>query len=439
MARSVGIVSKRLWGIAWVAGAIGALLVAHHAGAAPPEDWPRWSGTQCQMVSNETGWSFNWQAQPPSLAWTAELGVGFSSVAVVGDRVYSMGYEDENDVVHCLNASTGERLWRFAYPSLRMANLHDGGPGSTPTVAGEHVYTIGREGHCYCLSASDGREVWRQFVPDLTGVKAPAWGFTTSPLIRDGRVILEMGCMIALDAQDGSLVWKSQAHPPGYGSVIPFQHGERQFLATLNNEGLMVVDAGSGREVALQKWTTSWDTNSTTPIHSDGQLFISTGYERGCAAYRFDGAQLTEVYAHRELSNHMNNSIVYRGHVFGIDGNTTDRVHRLVCLNAETGEKKWSKPGTGCGSILIVDGNLLVLSDKGMLACGPADGSEFVPTGKLAALTGRCWTVPVFCNGRIYCRNSAGILVCWALQPSGGASGIVAERPVEKLAEERKE
>lgn len=381
------------------------------------DDWPRWNGPAFEMISPERGWQKDWNAHPPKELWSAELGTGFSSVSVVGERVYSMGRNEDNDVVYCLNANSGNILWRHEYPCKLLANMHAGGPGSTPTVQDNRVFTFSREGHTFCLDAETGSVIWEVFLPDITGIKHPSWGFTSSAVVVGDKVILESGRLVALNKNDGSLIWQTEKRSPGYGSAIQFVHNDRSLLATLNNDGLLIVDENDGAEVAFTEWATNWDTNSTTPIYFDGKFFISTGYGKGCAAYGFDGSTLTQIYTSRDMSNHMNNSVIFEGNIYGIHGNSNvSRNCQLVCLNAETGEKRWSIKGVGCGSLMLSDGYLIVLTDKGALTCGKADPMAFNAMGKLEPVTGLCWTVPVLAHNRIYCRNANGRLVCLQLE-----------------------
>ncbi len=322
-------------------------------------------------------------------------------------------------------ASMQTRARRYGRTPMKCALVavqHEGGPGSTPTVAEGLVYTFSREGHAYCLRAEDGSEVWKAFIPDLTGIKKPIWGLTASPLVLNDKVIYEEGSLVALNKQDGSLIWKTQKRRPGYGSAIAFEFDGKTLVATLDNEGLLIVDPKDGSEVAFTEWKTFFDTNTTTPIYHDGMFFLSTGYKRGCGMFRFDGQTLSEVYTNKNLSNHINNSVIYDGHIYGIDGNAGQNC-RLVCLDAASGEVKWSASGSGCGSLIVADGHLVVLSEKGRMVCGPALPDEFHPSGKFEAVDGKCWTVPVLANGHLYCRTAKGTLACWQLPPKQSSAG----------------
>ena len=127
-----------------------------------------------------------------------------------------------------------------------------------------------------------------------------------------------------------------------------------------------------------------------------------------------DGLQ--QKYAHRELRNHFNNSILFDGHLYGFDGNSNlGRVVRLTCMNFETGEVKWKHAGLGCGSLIIADGHLLILSDRGDLVLANASPDGFTEVAQSRFLSGRCWTAPVLVNGRVYGRSADGHSSCVSL------------------------
>jgi hypothetical protein len=99
--------------------------------------------------------------------------------------------------------------------------------------------------------------------------------------------------------------------------------------------------------------------------------------------------------------------------LYGFDGNThMFGSKHLLCMRLADGKVQWRQEGYRCGSLMAVNDQLLVLGEKGNLAVGPASPKEFKPKAESQVLKGRCWTVPVLANGRIYCRNAKGDLLC---------------------------
>ena len=384
--------------------------------AARADDWPNWGGPHHDGNSLESGFADVWPKEGLAIEWTHELGVGFSSISVVGNRLLSMGHKDGIETVWCLDSRTGEVLWTHAYPSELIPNLHEGGPCSTPTFDGERVYTVGKEGQLFCLKVTDGKVVWQKELQTELGVKLPEWGFSSSPFILGNQMILEGGRLVSFDKQTGEKLWQTEIHEAGYGSAAAFDYQGKTLLACLDCIGLRLVDSADGTQIAFSDWKSPYQTNATTPIIVGDQIFVSTGYNIGCGLFQLKGDKLISVYANTEMCNHFNNSVLANGYLYGFDGNSHNgRNATLNCVELATGKLAWRQRGAGCGSLLIVENKLIVLAERGDLIMASADSGKFTELSRSPFLDGRCWTVPVLANGRVYGRNADGKLICVVL------------------------
>jgi hypothetical protein len=163
-------------------------------------------------------------------------------------------------------------------------------------------------------------------------------------------------------------------------------------------------------------WATQYGVNAADPLVDGDRLLLSTGYGKGAALLRMGTADPEVVWENRTLRCQMNPGILLDGYAYGIDGNERDRT-ALKCLELATGEEKWSVGVTSSGSVTSAGGKLLLLAGNGELSVGPASPSGFTPSGRARILEGKCWTVPVLANGRLYARNAEGRLVCLDLRP----------------------
>lgn len=377
------------------------------------DDWPQWMGPKLDGISTESGWSSDWPSGGLEQLWEKQIGIGFSSVSIVDGLLYSMGHKNRKETVWCLDAATGKEIWTHSYSAELNANLYEGGPGATPTVNGPFVYTLSIDGQMLCLDRKTGKVIWQRRLQKDLGVSLHEWGFDSSPFIDGDRLYVQGGRVAAYDKSDGSLLWKSARHKAGYGAVRSFDHDGRKLLASLDCDGLRITASSDGSEVSFYPWKSPFRTNSTTPIIVKNQIYISTGYNVGCGLFDFDGSRLSPVYTSKRMRNHFNNSILYQGHVYGVDGNSNlGRVVTLTCMDFATGEVKWKQRGLGCGSLMIANGHLLILSEKGDLVLAKADPDEFQEIARSKFLSGRCWTVPVICDGKVFGRNASGKLVC---------------------------
>lgn len=386
--------------------ALAALLLTPCVASALPQgsDWPAWRGLERDGIAHERGWS---SVGKEKELWRAEVGLGYSCVAVAQGRLYTKGYdvEAEVDVVRCLDALTGEELWAQAYPSKRWDTMHEGGTLTTPVVEGERVYVMSRLGKFLILDAKSGEALAERVL--VSGEKGlGTFGISASPLVLEGRVYLNLGVTFALDQANGKTLWQTKDYGYSYGVPVPFEVDGKRLLALFNGAGLVVLDRADGKELALFPWTSEYNVNSATPIVSGRRIFISTGYNaKGCALLEFTGQALEVVWESKEMNNTMNGCVLLDGHYYGFDE------AKLKCLDAG-GKVQWEERGLGKGTLIASDGRLIVLSEEGELLIAPATPKGFAPLTKTRLFeSGVCWTTPVLAHGILYCRSSTGTLV----------------------------
>jgi outer membrane protein assembly factor BamB len=389
-------------------------LISFAEDAARLTDWSQWRGPNRDGISSEKGWSTAWPAEGPKQLWSLSVGTGYSTVSVSRGRVYTMGNEDKKDTIYCLDADTGAEIWTHSYTCTTESGGHPG-PASTPTVDGQYVYTLSREGHFFCFDADSGRVAWSKHLRKDFGAKSPEWDFASSPLILDNMVIVDAGMAVAADRSTGNLIWKTRDYGEswgiknqggGYSSPVVFYLNGSKRLAVFNSSGLVILDPNDGRELMLLPWKTSYNVNAATPIVSGDKIFISSGYNVGCALAQVSGDKLATIWQNKNMRNHFNSCVLWEGHLYGFDES------QLRCLDWETGDVKWTQRGLGKGSLMLADGKLIIMSDKGKLVIAEASPDGFKELASTKILSGLCWTVPVLSNGRIYCRNHEGELLC---------------------------
>jgi len=366
-------------------------------------DWHQWRGPDGNGISTEKGWLSVWSEGEPKQLWKISVGNGYSSVTVSDGRIYTMGNAAGTDTVYCLDANTGDEIWKYSY-ACKTGDYK--GTRATPTIDGKYVYTLSREGHLFCFNATSGRIKWSKNLKRELNVKSPKWGFACSPLILNNLLIVDVGITVAFNKTTGRLAWKSKDYGAAYSSPFAFNLGNHSALAVFPAFGLVILNAKNGQELRRYPWETKYGVNAVTPIVSDGKAFISSGYGTGCALLNISGNKPTVIWQNKDMSNHFNNCVLWEGHLYGFDEKT------LKCLDFQTGEVKWSQRGLGKGSLMLADGKLIVLGDRGQLVVAKASPVGFNEISRAKVLEKTCWTVPVLSGGKIYCRNDKGDLVC---------------------------
>lgn len=373
-------------------------------------DWPQYRGPAREGVSAEKGWTL---AANPKVLWSAELGTGYSTVSVVGGKVFTAGNAKDTDTVFCLDAATGKELWKHSY-SCKQDWGGFRGTRATPTVDDAKVYTLSANGDLFCLDINTGKPLWSVDLKKEFEVKPPMWGLACSPLILDKMVIVDVGPTIALDKVSGKLIWKTEMFEPGYSSPMPFMLGSEQCIASFNATGLCVFKAADGKQIgSVMRWKTSWNVNAATPIISGNRIFISSGYGTGCSLAEVSSSGLKQLWKTKTMCNQVNTCVLTGGNLYGFRGDVNKKgTGKLVCIDAATGEAKWEQGGFDTGSLMLADGKLIIQSEGGDLVIAEASPGGYKEISRAKVLDGVCWTMPVLSGGRIFCRNADGKLVC---------------------------
>ncbi len=389
------------------------------AATLPAADWPNWRGPERDGVSREAEVSFAWPETGPKVLWKAAVGTGFSSMSIAKGRVFTMGNEGDKDLVHCLDAKTGKTLWKHSYDCPLDPNLFEGGPTSTPTVAGDRVYTISRLGHVFCLGVADGKVQWSRDFAGEGEIPAPGWGYAGSPLIHGETLLLNVGeSGMALDKTTGKTIWQSEPEEAGYTSPVVFEQGGRKLGVFSSGKYFSAVDLENGETVWSYRWLTRYGMNACDPIVDGDRVFITSGYGKGCALLKHAAEEPEEMWRGKALRAQLAAPVKIGEHVYGIDGDENAREAALKCVSFATGEEAWAETGVGFGSLIAADGKLIVLSAAGDLIVGEANSKKWRETARAKVLEGKCWTPPALADGRLYCRNAFGDLVC--LDLAGG-------------------
>jgi outer membrane protein assembly factor BamB len=397
-------------------------------------DWPNWRGPQYNGISYEVNWVGDWPACEPNIIWEQEVGTGFSSITVADGRLYTMGNSErtvevhdgggrrgislktvETDEVFCLDPNTGDILWIHAYPAALTPNLYEGGPSATPTIADSSVYTLSKEGQAFCLDANDGTVRWQSDLVADHGVRIPRYGFAGSPYVDANMVVYNAGTHgLALHVDDGRLAWETGTSDCGYSTPVPFDFAGQHYLLLMGQRTFAAVQAQTGTLLWKHPWVTKYNANIADPIIDSNQVFVSTGYDEGAALFDVADAPVLELWFQKKMQTFQNGSVLWEGYLYG----PNDYDKSLTCVELSTGDIVWIQEGFGNGSLCLADGKLIFLSQAGELCIVEASPAGYQELGRGQILTGKCWSVPVLANGKIYARNAAGKVVCVELTPA---------------------
>ncbi len=385
------------------------------AGAA---DWPTFLGASRDGCSQETGLLKRWPDGGPKLLWKNDaVGEGWSSVAVVGKRLYTTGNAGGNVMLICLDVATGREIWRAAQaPAARHGKYS--GARATPTVDGDRIYLTGGNGELTCQRTADGRMLWRKDLRKDFGGKVGGWLYAESVSVLGKLAVVTPGGehpVVALDKITGEPVWRSDVPAiAGYSSWVPITVDGETVLVNGSQSGLIVIDPRDGKELFRHSFAANNVANAPTPAFSDGYLFWAVGYNKGAICLtvtRSGGAwRFEEAWTSHDFTCHPGNYVVAAGRIYdkGRGG--------LVCADLKSGAKLWSEH-VGAGETIWADGRVYSYSDAGgkMTLVDPdaADGRTvgFVQV----AGNGNSWAHPAIADGMLYVRYDTN-LYCFTLK-----------------------
>lgn len=399
----------------WIAAALGRLAVVMllliTQGMAA--DWPQWRGPGRNGTTPDIEWSHDWPGGEPRVAWKAEVGAGLSSVVVAEGAAYTLGNRGGSNTLWCFGAATGETRWRFDYGEALMDWQFEGGPCSTPLVAGQKVFAVGRSGAVHCLDAKTGRLLWLANLKALTGLKPGNWGVNGSPLLSGRRLVLNYGTAgIALDPETGAQLWLTGREENAYTSPVSARTQGREVLCVAANEALTTVDPVEGRILWNKKFHVGFKAGD--PVLAPGGVFFSSVESGGVFVTLPETGEPKHVWSNRRLGTVTGTPVLVGGLFFGVCGGA-DGKGALTCFEPSTGKTLWSRPGFGWGSLLAAGDRLVVLSEKGEVSVVRANATEGEVLARFQALGGKCWSAPSLADGRLYIRNAKGSLVAFDL------------------------
>jgi outer membrane protein assembly factor BamB len=410
--------NARLTRFLLVAGA--AILWYGEAGAG---DWPQFFGPTRNGVSTETGLRTSWPREGPPLVWEKQVGAGFSGPVVAGERLILFHRLGDKETVECLHPATGKERWTTTYTTTYHDDFgFDEGPRATPVIAGNRVFTLGAEGTLLCLDLESGQKVWGRNLMDEYRAPKGFFGIAGTPLVEGNLVLVNVGArgagIVAFATDTGKEVWKATDHAASYASPIAATlHGQR-YAIFFTREGLVALDPANGAIRYNKRWRSriNASVNAATPLVVGDDVFISASYNTGAILLHFTPAGVEEVWQNDEsMSNHYATCVYHQGHLYGFDGRQ-EQGARLRCVEWKTGKVCWTQESFGCGSIIVADGNLIILNEAGELVLAEATPAAYREKARASVLGSPTRAAPALANGRFYARDTRR-LICLNLKP----------------------
>ncbi len=397
---------------------IGLALLTHHR--AIGQDWPQFLGPERNLKTTYTNLNLAWPGGEPPVLWKKDLGSGWSAPVIAAGRLVLHQREQDEEVVACFDAATGEPRWESRTPATyRDSMSSDFGPRATPAIADGRVFTFGAAGLLRCLDFENGREIWSVDTVKQYQADTGFFGMGCSPLIENGLVLLQIGGkskhgIVAFDAATGKLRWHATDHEAGYAAPVAATIGGQRRALFFTREGLVGAEPATGRIQFEFPWRARMhaSVNAASPVVMGDRVLLSASYGTGAILLHVDGQSTRPVWqGDNQISSHYASLVLQRDMLFGFHGRVDFPTGaELRAIDANTGRLLWAMDPIRSGTLLLVNDSLFVLTEDGELFVAPVSSREFKPILRTQVVGRETRANAAFANG-IYFARGKGKLV----------------------------
>ncbi len=372
-------------------------------------DYPQFLGPDRNGTVSGVRLARDWSANPPRLIWRRPVGGGWSGFAVAGNSAVTHEQHSEEERVVSYDLPTGRVNWASREVAHYTNPLAGDGPRSTPTIDQGVVYAMGGTGLLTALDLETGKLLWKRDVLKDNDAKLPVWGKSGSPLVVDGRVVVSAGgtkgkSLVAYDTDSGEILWHGGSDRSAYSSPVRVTLAGVRQIVSFNHDSVTGHHPGNGRLLWRQKWPAK-QPNISQPLPLPGdRLLVSAGYGVGSKLLRISrdasGRMSSNlIWESVRLKAMFTNLVYYEGFVYGLDDGI------LVCLDPETGRRRWKRGRYGHGQVLLVEDLLLVQGEHGDIILVEPDPAELRELARFSVMDAKVWNPPALAGSYLLVRN----------------------------------
>jgi outer membrane protein assembly factor BamB len=344
--------------------------------------------------------------------WKVQVGTGDATPVLAGKKIYLNTRQGDNEVILCLDASTGKELWKDQYPSTAVtgpAGSHPG-PRSTPAVSGGKIVTFGAAGILSCLDAATGKLLWRKENPQNS---VPQFYTGMSPLIADNVCFVHLGTkdkgqVVALDLKTGDEKWKWEGDGPAYASPSLMTINGKKALVVQSEKNLIAFDINDGKLLWQMATPVQQRFYNCVSPYIDGSTIYVTGQGLGMKAIKAEMAGVQELWSNKEVGAKWNTPVLKDGFLYGF----TDQ-KRIYCLNASTGATAWVDNTVNSDFATLVDcGSVLIgLPSTGNLIVFKPDSKAYTEVVKYKVSETPVYSFPIVAGNNIYIKDAENLMM----------------------------
>ncbi len=421
----------------------------------PERQWSQYRGYLSSGSLDDADLPVSWDlGSNENVLWKTELpGLGLSSPVIWGEKLFitsaistsdddglkagiygSIESVDDNSEhewkLFCINKNSGEIIWeKISFRGIPEQKRHPKSSHANCTVATDGKYVVaffGSEGlYCYDL---EGNLIWKKDFGVLRSaffrVESAEWEFGSSPIIYDGRVIIQCDVMedsfiATYDLKSGKELWKKERDEyPGWCTPNIYTDNGKVRIAVNGFKHRGGYDLETGEEI--WKMSGGGDIQIPTPVVGNELIYFNSSHgpkspilaikKNSRGDITLDEGQTTNSYVKWSIprgGSYMQTLLAYDGFLYNLDWNG-----RFTCYDAENGEeiynKKMGRSSSFTASPVASDGRIFIVSDKGAVYVVKS-GKEFEILSN-PKLNDVCMVTPAITDGIIFFRTQKGLI-----------------------------
>ncbi len=319
----------------------------------------------------------SWPEEGPELLWVNDsLLPGHSSVAIAHNTIYTTGLDDSVDVVIALDMD-GNIKWKTVYGLAWNKSYRDS--RCTPIIEDKRLYVTSGLGEIACLDATNGNIIWKVNAHEKFNGIYHRWGISESPLIFKDKVFYTPGgkqtMMVALDKMTGKTIWQTEPldDTPSYTSPLLIERNGYKYIVQVSTHYIFCVNPENGN--ILWKFNYGqfaggdWRANNliNTPLYHNNELYVTDGYDHKAVMLEFfppeDSSRVYFKWVDTVLDVHHGGVVKLGDYIYGANWINNGNGN-WVCLEWETGKKMYETEWENKGSIIAADGMLYCYEEK---------------------------------------------------------------------------
>lgn len=385
--------------------------------------WHQWRGPQRNgIIPKASSWPSKIDEKTLKKKWRVNLGKGYSGPVVSEKFVFTTESINEDEVTHAYDRKDGKPAWTVKWKGKMKVPFFAAKNGSwirsTPAYDGENLYVCGMRDVLHSLNAKSGEVNWTVDFVERYKTPLPAFGMVCSPLIEGEYLYIQAGAgIVKLNKKTGKSIWRSLVDKGGmFGSafsspIIDTLNGKKQVVVQTRTE-LTGVDPESGKKLWSKPIKAFRGMNILTPSVLNNQIFTSS---YGGKSLLFDiqkvgKKQSIEQNWENKQEGYMSGPIILDGHCY-----IHLRKQRITCLDIKNGETKWiSSESFGKYMSMVSNGKeILALDEDGTLYLIDPNPEKFVIKEKRTISDSPSWAHLAVTGNQIFVRELEA-LACYS-------------------------